>query len=63
MFGSTALKVLIEGQSRGEGLAYLASISGSAWKNSVAGEGVLVRVPAVGEVGEGSLKDGDVGLV
>jgi hypothetical protein len=43
-------------------VAYLTSISGSAWKNSVAGEGVFASVFVVEKVGEGSLEDGDVGL-
>jgi hypothetical protein len=45
------------------GVNYLASISGSAWKNRVAGEGVLARVLVVEKVGEGSFENNDeVGL-
>jgi hypothetical protein len=46
------------------GVSHLASISGSAWKNKVAGEGVLAKVLVVENVGDGLSEDddGELGL-
>jgi hypothetical protein len=53
-----------EGKKRSRGKrAYEKSYSGSAWKNGVAGESVLVRMLVVESVGDGSLDVGEVGLV